>query len=284
MRTQPRPKAKAKPKTKSVPNELSQLIDLTLDDELDDVPATHAKPSKLPHKQAKEQSGSTSSLLRPPSGNLPKRPPAGIPLHRALLGILLKSLPPGILLRPPPRMVPEGPLGEGIWEWVNENSVREEMSDSRYALRKKTAGNGSKPLEISGSDDSLLGADGPEEVSGDYAKPSNGRARRVLPWIEKGAQLGSQTLVNRQKPAHEQSDSKYALRKKAARHGVRPLEVLGSDDTLLQRGRIGGRIWRRNLGTIKGDRTARRAECNEGGADEGKEAEETPRDGETRGT
>jgi hypothetical protein len=99
-----------------------------------------------------------------------------------------------------------------------------------------------------------------------------------------GAQLGSQTLVNRQKPAHEQSDSKYALRKKAARHGVRPLEVLGSDDTLLQRGRIGGRIWRRNLGTIKGDRTARRAECNEGGADEGKEAEETPRDGETRGT
>jgi hypothetical protein len=91
MRTQPRPKAKAKPKTKSVPNELSQLIDLTLDDELGDVPATHAKPSKLPHKQAKEQSGPTSSLLRPPSGNLPKRPPAGIPLHRLLPGILLKS-------------------------------------------------------------------------------------------------------------------------------------------------------------------------------------------------
>jgi hypothetical protein len=173
---------------------LSHIIDLTLDDELDDVPNAYAETLKALQSQAQGKPSSTSSLRR---------------------------LPPGMLLkRPPPGTLPEGSLGEVTPErkrkWVSKESAPEEQSDSRYVLRKKTARCGSRPPEILSSDDELPKKDGPDEVSGEETwtlseedgphaecakKRNTGKAERMR----------AKRLEKRQKKLERQQNAKPAI-------------------------------------------------------------------------
>jgi hypothetical protein len=144
-----------KSKANSFPIKLSHIIDLTLDDELDDVSSTRSKTSKAHQDSADAK----NFLRRAPFGILPRRPPP----------------------------LPEGSLGEATRERerkrMRENGAREEHNDSKYASRKNAAGHASRPSEVLGSDDSLLRDDGSEgeakEQTWVLSKEGEERVRRA---------------------------------------------------------------------------------------------------------